>query len=293
MTTGDLDFRFRYWEDPHSRAAFQRFLIEIHGLDLGEWERRGFWDHEDYLPFSLFDGDQVVASLCVYSMDLVIDSVRRRVGQLSGVGTAPERRRQGLGRWLTDRALEELGPSHEGFFLFANDEAVPYYRRCGFVPVTERAAILPVDPVKERPGARRLDMGRDRDLALLARLARERTPVSRVLGAHNPRLLMFHALYGLRERAVHVPDLGVVAFYGVSEGRLTLYDVVGSEIPSFAELHPYLATDPHREVAFRFVPDRMGIPVQEHEVLTDDQTHVLPGLDLPAGAFVFPHTGHA
>ena len=196
MTIGDLSFRSRYWDDHPARDAFERFLVAIHGLDLTEWKRRGFWDRDDYLPFSLFDGDRVVASLCVYSMDMVIDGMPRRLGQLSGVGTAPGLRRRGLNRWLTRRAVAELGPIHDGFFLFATDGAVPYYRRCGFEPVMERAAVLRVGAVRARPGARKLDMSLDRDVETVYRLACERTAVSDVLGTLNARLLMFHALYG-------------------------------------------------------------------------------------------------
>ena len=85
----------------------------------------------------------------------------------------------------------------------------------------------------------------------------------------------------------------MVVFCDVVDGRLTLYDVVGREVPSFAELHPFLAGESHGEVRFRFVPDRMGVDVRESVDLEDNHTHVLPGLDLPAREFVFPHTGHA
>jgi GNAT superfamily N-acetyltransferase len=292
-TIDDLRYRNRYWDDRPAREAFQRFLIEIHGLDLGEWERRGFWDREHYLPYSLFDGDRVVASLCVYSLDLRVDGERRRIGQFSGVGTAPGRRRQGLNRWLTERAIEELGPSHDGFFLFSTEGAVPFYRACGFEPLLERGRVLAVEAVRPRAGARPLDLGSDGDLALLHRMVRDRTPVSDVLASLGTRLTMFHALYGPPDRILFVPELDVVVFRSVAAGRLTLADVIGPRMPSFDELHPYLTDQPHREVRFGFGPDRMGVEGGETEELADNLCHVWPGSGLPAREFVFPETCHA
>ncbi len=292
-TPKDLRFRSRYWDDLPAREAFKRFLIDIHGLDLGLWERRGFWDLDDYLPFSLFDGDRVVAHLCVFSLDAVVGGERRRLGQFSGVGTAPERRRQGLNRRLTERALEELGATHDGFFLFSAPDAVPFYRRCGFEPVMQKATVVEVEGEGAVGGARRLDLDDEDDLDLLVRLARERTPVSHVLAAHSVNLLMFHVLYDFADRVWYLPDLDVAVLFGVADGCLTLVDVIGPAMPSFDELHPRLPAGPHRRVRFGFVPDRLGVEDAPTLALGDDHAHVWPGLNLPAGEPVFPHTVHA
>lgn len=95
-----LTLRTDYWDDLAARGAFKDFLIAIHGLDLSEWESAGYWDYA-YTPFSFFDGGQVVSSVCVYSLEAVIDGARARVAQLSGVGTLPDWRRKRLNRQLT------------------------------------------------------------------------------------------------------------------------------------------------------------------------------------------------
>jgi GNAT superfamily N-acetyltransferase len=287
-----LTLRSRYWDDLPAREAFKRFLVQIHGLDLSLWEQRGFWD-DAYTPFSLFDGDRIVSSVCLYSTDMVLDGRRCRLGQISGVGTAPERRRRGLNRWLTERALEWAAPDHEGCFLFADDEAVPFYRRCGWEPVVETAAALTVEPAGRRPGLRRLDPDDASDLALVYDLASRRRAVSDVVGVHNARLTMFHFLYGLRRDAYQVPDLDVVVFFRVDGLRLTLFDVVGPEVPPLSELHPYLAVWRHDEIEFRFVPDLMGVTATRRVPIEGNHTHVAPGFRRPAGDWQFPHTAHA
>ena len=91
----DLEFREAYWDDRKARQAFKEFLVEIHGLDLSAWEQAGFWD-EDYRPFTLFDAaGRVVSSVCVYSVEMLVHGESCRAAQISGVGTLPDRRRQG------------------------------------------------------------------------------------------------------------------------------------------------------------------------------------------------------
>ena len=74
----------------------------------------GFWDH-GYRPFSLFDGSNIVSSLCVYSMDMTINGEHRLVAQVSGVGTLPEYRRKGLNLELTQKAMAWAKTEHDFF----------------------------------------------------------------------------------------------------------------------------------------------------------------------------------
>lgn len=295
MTTTLDGFTFRraYWDDPRARAAYQAFLIDIHGLDLGRWEQHGFWD-DRYVPYSLFDGDRVVASVCLYDLDMVLAGRRCRLGQLSGVGTRPALRRRGYNRWLTEQALRDTAGTHEGTFLFADDDAIPFYRRCGFVPVGEDIQTLATPRLPApRAGLRKLDPADENDRALVYRLACERAPVSHVLGVLAPRLAMFHFLYILEGCTYHAADLDVVLAFRVKDGTLTLFDVMGRAVPPFAALHPYLAAQPHTEVAFHFVPDRMDVTPTGARPLLGDNAHLDPRLRLPVDRCIFPFVAHA
>ncbi len=149
--------------------------------------------------------------------------------------------------------------------------------------------MLRVTPPACSPGLRKLDPGNDDDLTLLYRLARERSPVSDLLGAWNPKLLMFHCLYTLRDCLYYVPDLDAAVFFEVDSGVLTVFDVVGRRIPSFAELHPYISGTPHDEVRFFFMPDKMGVDPTGRRLLEGSNLHVLPPLRLPGSEPLFPY----
>ena len=113
----DLMVRTEYWNNPKARSAFREFMLKIHNLDLSEWESLGYWD-KNYTPFSFFSGEEIVSSICVYSLNAVINGNKTRISQLSGVGTLPEWRRKGLNRRLTIIGLEwARGETRGNFFI--------------------------------------------------------------------------------------------------------------------------------------------------------------------------------
>ena len=52
-------FRSAYTAEPRLRASFKSFLRSIHRVDLDSWDECGYWDPR-YMPFSYFEGDEVV-----------------------------------------------------------------------------------------------------------------------------------------------------------------------------------------------------------------------------------------
>ena len=288
-----LDFRSEYWDDRRATERFKEFLVTIHGLDLSLWEQKGYWDHENYIAFSLFEGDRIVATTNLFSMEMMVDGRRRKLGQFSGVGTLPEFRKRGLNRWLTERAMEWAAPTHDGFFLFSDKGAIPFYDRCGFVPLGETISTLKVESPAAISGLRKLDPENDADLERIHRLACDRTPVSDRLGAWTAKLLMFHCLYTLRDDLYYVPDLDLAVFFRVEAGRLTLFDVVGKEVPSLADLHPYISELPHHEVRFQFMPDKMSVEPEGKSTLEDSNAHVYPPFRLSGPDLLFPYSSHA
>src|SRR5206468_1230918 len=92
---------------------------EAHGVlqdAYGTWEGAGYWD-DDYSPYSYFEGDRVVSSLCIYTMHALVNGRACKVAQVSGVGTLAEYRRRGLNRQLHEIALAKALAEHRFAFL--------------------------------------------------------------------------------------------------------------------------------------------------------------------------------
>jgi len=282
--------KMEYWDDPMARAAFQKFMIEIHGLDFSEWDARGFWDNA-YTPFSFFDQGRVVASVCVYLLDVVLGGEKTRLAQVSGVGTSPKWRRQGLNRKLTEIGLSWAKDKQDGIFLFADPEAAPFYEACGFQPLPEFLERGPVPPAQLRPGARKLTVSDPRDLDTIFRHAEGRAPVSTVFGVLNSRLLLFHTLYTLREDAYEIGDLECVIFFARKNGVLSIFDIVGKRIPTLEEIYPYLADRGDEVIEFHFSPDQLGAGPSQLVPLLGNHPFTKGNFPIPQP--VFPFTSRA
>ena len=285
-----LAIRTEYWDDPKARRAFKEFMVTIHGLDLSEWEAGGFWDYA-YTPFSFFDGGKIVSSLCVYSLEAIIKGRTTHLAQISSVGTLPAWRRKGLSRKLTNTGVEWARDSHEGVFLFADREAIPFYKACGFKPIDEYVEVVAASKVPKRKGAVKLNPGVPHDLARIYEYAKRRTPISAKFSIMNEKLIMFHCLHSLRDSVYEIPDLDCLAFLKRGQGRLRIYDIVGARVPFLKEFYPYVADPTDRTIEFHFHADNLGLEEVETKVLRGNNPFVTD--PFPVQRPVFPFTARA
>jgi len=288
-----LIYRENYWDDANSKQAINLFLRRVFNFDLAVWDDHGYWD-TDFRPFSFFDGDSIAANVCIYSLDMMVDGARRRVAQVSSVGTLPEYRRQGLNSRLHEKALAWAQENHDFLFLFSDEEARPLYRKFGFRPVDEHKAIIDVSGHAPKPGIRRLDMASQKDRDFAFECARNRAAASDLLGVLNEKLFMFWCLYFLRDGIYHIEDLDVLVLYDRKENLVTINDVVGPEIPPFDDIYPYICDPSDATVEFQFMADKMNLTgIKEVKLDGNNGTHVLGDFPLDGRTFIFPLTCHA
>jgi GNAT superfamily N-acetyltransferase len=283
--------RTAYWHDPAARQAFKDFIVAIHQIDFEDWDRLGYWD-DDYSPYSYFIGDQVVASACIYTMPAIVNGEACTVAQVSGVGTLPEYRNRGLARRLHEIALAEALPTHRFAFLFSDEDAIGFYRKCGFSPVSAHAAVVPLPAITPSPDARKLDTRDPAVLDAIFRLASVRAPASQVFSTANPKLVIWHLLYRLRDHAWSIPSLDAVVLMKRHAERTIVYDVLARRMPTFEQLAPYLAGAGAREAEFRFPVDALGVPSFTLRELPGYDAHVMGPFDLGPQP-VFPFTSQA
>jgi len=255
----NLILQTEYWDDHNARVAFKKFIKNIHNLDFTDWEAAGYWDTA-YTPFSLFREGEVVSSMCVYLLNAVIHGKETRIAQISGVGTDPLFRRQGLNRELTTTALTwAQDKTDNGFFLFADKVAIPFYEACGFSSLVEH--VEHTEPRKVTPinGLIRLNPDNPGDLQKIDSYADKRIPVSNTFSVMNKKLLMFHVLYSKREHLYEIPDLECVVSFKRQNGCLSIYDIIGANIPTFQELYPYITDTFEKTIEFHFHTDKLNV----------------------------------
>ena len=281
-----IELKTEYWEDLDAREAFKTFILDIHGLDFTEWEARGYWD-DAYTPFSYFKDGQVIASVCIYLLDAIIAGRQTKLIQISGVGTHEDWRRQGLSRELTDLGLQWARGQHEGVFLFADEEAIPYYERCGYSSLSETLEFYHPEQVPNKQGLIHLDPSNQEHLDKIYNYAKNRAPISDKFSVFSSKLLMFHALYTIRNNIYEIPDLECLVFFGREGDVVNVYDILGRTIPSFEKIYPYISSEADRRINFYFHTDKLGIRKIQTDIITGNNTFVKESFPVSAPAFPF------
>lgn len=288
-------YRTDYWADTKLKKTAIDFIKFIHNLDLSYWDKLGYWD-DNYRPFSLFDNEKIVAHACLYTMDMMVNGKRCKVAQISAVGTHPDYRRLGLNFELTQKVFEWATPKHDFYYLFADDMALPFYKHCGFRMVDEYKTVLKLEGQKPKTENQiiKLDTTQQKDRDLIYTMAQQRSAASDKLGVFNPKLLMFWCLYFLKDNIYYIPDLDAIIIYSRENKKVTISDVIASDIPSLEQFYPSISDKDDREVVFQFMIDKMKLDNFETEsVKINAGTHLMGNFPLEQQLFQFPLTAHA
>jgi len=289
----NLTYRTNYWDDPDLKKQFLTFIMDIFNVDMTIWEELGYWD-ERFRPFSFYDNNKLVSHVCIYSLDMSVNGKRCKVAQVSSVATLEGYRRKGLNMELSQRAIEWADQEHDFYFLFADTEAYPFYKRVGFRQINEHRIVHPLQDLNPIKGAIKLNIKKEDDRALAYRIAGEREPVSDVLGFCNKRLFMFRIVYFLNDYIYYVPKFDLLVLYKRERGVLTLFDIVGKKMPSFGELYPHISDVSDTKVEFLFMTDKMDLDMAEYVLVEPGNgTHVMGDFPFEGQQFIFPFTCHA
>lgn len=113
------------------RKSFNELAMKTFGIDFEDWYQNGYWG-EKYIPYSILDGNKVIANVSVHLMEFETDGYRKKYIQLGTVMTEEAYRNQGLIRKLIEEVEKDYAEKAEGFYLFANDSVKEFYPKFGF-----------------------------------------------------------------------------------------------------------------------------------------------------------------
>ena len=131
----DLSLRKNYALNETIRKSYSKLTMNIFALSFENWYENGYWD-EHYTPYSILDGDRVVANISVCRLDYEYQGMIRHYVQLGAVATEKSYRGKGLSRRLMEEVLKDFN-SYDGIYLYANDTVLEFYPKFGFEPKKE------------------------------------------------------------------------------------------------------------------------------------------------------------
>ncbi|MDF2532259.1 MAG: hypothetical protein K0Q65_1840 [Clostridia bacterium] len=234
------------------RSSFNRLAKKIFNIDFEAWYQEGLWN-DNYICYSYIKDDEVISNVSLSIMELIIDGRKQKAIQIGTVMTDPDYRRQGLAYQLMERIFEDYDQTVELYFLAADDEAVPLYKKCGFEQSDENQYVVdligyqliekPLDPTvvsKEK----------------MLEIKKQSQPLSNVLSAvGDEHVLMFHYTMGFKS-LIYRPQQDVYTIFEMDGDTLHLYDILSPNKVNLQELIQQITPKDNKRVFCHFTPDQ-------------------------------------
>lgn len=125
-----------YMRDDTLRHALNELAKKTFWIDFEDWVTGGCFEG-DYIPYSFMENGKIISNVSANRMTFLQNGVERNYIQIGTVMTEENYRRQGLAKKLIDHVIKQYKDNCDGFYLFANLEALEFYDQCGFSRVTE------------------------------------------------------------------------------------------------------------------------------------------------------------
>lgn len=278
--------------DPSIRKSFNELAMKIHGINFEDWYKNGYWK-EDYIPYVLMDGNEVVSNVSVNIMHMNYKSKEFFFIQLGTVMTHKAYRNLGLIRWLIKKVLEDWQHKCDAVYLFANNTVLNFYPKFNFEKRQEYEAIGKFTSKKLQ--TRKLNMNSLCDIKLLYEKYSLSNPFSDLTMKNNTGLLMFYCSQYMKNNIYYIPKYNLAVILEESHGKLICYDIFGKTDASLIDVLSSLVKE-DTQVTLGFTPKDKN-PFCFKKVNADDTTlfwlSKKEDIFLDANMLMFPLLSHA
>jgi len=237
--------------DKKSRESYFVLIEKVFGLDFRPWYKSGFCNN-CFIPYTLFSSNIAVASVGIVINNFMWRNEQKRYAQISTVATDPDYRGRGLGRWLTERALDEWRDKCDCVYLYANDTVVDYYPKFGFLKAHEYRYHKPLKPSNGM--FRKLDMSVQSDVELLIKKHRKSNPFSLFTMDDCVEIMMFHCITFLRDSIYYIEKYDAVVIAEQEDDEMFCYDIYSDGNSAIDDLLGIVASEETYAVTLGFTP---------------------------------------
>jgi len=247
------DYAVNYKENHNIRRSFNSLTRKTYGFDFEQWYQDGYWQ-KNYIPYSLLDGDTMVANVSVSIMDFLVLGEKKRYIQIGTVMTHKDYRNQGLSRLLIENIISEWEYKCELIYLFANDSVLNFYPKFGFVPVKEYQCAKSITLKDISDSAIKLNMSDENDRKLLYNKCNNSLTFSKIAMQENTSLVMFYCTSFMSDNVFYIKDFDAVVIAALNKGVLYLQDVFCSQVVSLDNIINSMSNKNIKKVVLGFMP---------------------------------------
>ncbi len=240
-------------ENVQYRASFNALTEKTFGFNFEQWNQGGYWTNQ-YLPYSILDGNTVVSNVSVNLMDFDVCGKPKRLIQLGTVMTDDAYRNQGLSRVLMDMVIKEWKDKGEAIYLFANDSVLSFYPKFGFHAVDQYQYTKAIrKKVKER-AAKKLNMSDESHRKLVYEKAKVSSSMAKISMVGNAELIMFYCIAFMKDSVYYLEEYDTVVVAHEEQGLLEVFGVFCKEEVSLDLILDHMAKEDTKRVRLCFTP---------------------------------------
>lgn len=119
-----------YMCDGGLRHALNELTQQTFGFDFEDWVRGGYFEG-GYIPYSFAEDGKILSNASANRMCFLQNGVRKNYIQIGTVMTSEAYRRRGFAKKLVEQILDTYKNKCDGIYLFANLDALDFYRKIG------------------------------------------------------------------------------------------------------------------------------------------------------------------
>ena len=281
-----------YRDNAKLRKSFNNLAKKTFGLDFEDWYENGFW-REHYVPYSMVQGEEIVANVSVNLMDMEWKGEKCHLIQLGTVMTDEAYRNQGLIRRLMQEIEADYAEQVDGMYLFANDEVLEFYPRFGYRKAKEYQYSKNVQQT-EKISAVQVPMNTKEQWAVLEEAIRNSKNHSCFEMRKNGGLYLFYVSKFMQENVYYIEALDAYAIAEMDEGELLLHAYFSSQEVTWEKIVEAFG-DEVEKVTFGFTPLETA-DCQRRERKEEDTTLFVKGTvfeEFEKEMLMFPTLSHA
>lgn len=126
-----MELVYDYIRNDALRHQLNALARKTFGFDFEKWVANGYYEG-DYIPYSFVENGKMLSNVSANRMRFLQNGVERNYIQIGTVMTDEVHRNKGLARRLIEYVVAEYKDKCDGIYLFANLEALGFYRKTGF-----------------------------------------------------------------------------------------------------------------------------------------------------------------
>ncbi len=253
----EYSFIKNYKENTMFRKRYNELTKKTYGFDFEQWYQDGYWG-DWYVPYSLLDGENIVANVSISIIDFLVLGESKRYVQLGTVMTDSSYRNHALSRYIMEKVIEEWKDKCHMLYLFANDSVLNLYPRFEFTAAKEYQYSKIVTNDNENIAAEKLDMSLVSNRELVVEKINCSVPIAKLSMLKNPGLIMFYCTSFMMDNVYYLREKDVIVIAELDGDTLYLQDIFSSSEANIDDIIKSLTNKEVKKVVLGFTPNDSG-----------------------------------